>query len=139
MACEPAGDCSGRTHAFALPAADALGTVDVSGDLHIHGTCPFTLLAVYASASVQVHLVEAEAVEQGVKGSQGAEVFAEGPVDHHGGNQDRRQHQCLPAKQQPCRLPQAWVGQEQGDAAAQGSGGADGWTIKRRKLLEMNV
>ena len=122
---EPGRDGPGGADGFALPAADALRMVDIRCHFHLHGAGRLALPAAHALVLVQAHLEKAETVKKGIESPQGAQVLTEGPMDQGRGSQDYRQHQGLPAEKGSGHLPEVRIGQQQGDAALQGSGGTE--------------
>ena len=80
----------------ALAAADALRAVGGMGHVYAHGAGPLALAAMDAGC-VDLHAIEAHAVEQAVEGAQGAKLFAEGAFHQQAYEQhDRQQAQLHP-------------------------------------------
>ena len=92
-----AGDCTCRTRCFASSAANTFRTVDFPNRIDFHQTGAGAFTA--ADTFVRIYTVAEDRylIENGVKGSERADVFAEWPID-----QDRKENR----DDQDCVFPQ---------------------------------
>lgn len=81
---EAAGDRILRAGLAAAAATDALGTVRCFHRVHVHLTDLCTFSAVDTFVPVNAVAEEGDLIENGIKGSQGTDILAEGPVDQDG-------------------------------------------------------
>ena len=113
------------TGGLASAAADALRAVghglhrDVHGAGLLAGAAPGALLGVNPEA------VEGHGVKESVDSPQGAEVAAEGAVDHHGEEEEHHQDGHLPAEQPAQGELESGVGGHQGNSGEEGARRAD--------------
>ena len=71
--------CRARQTAFTT--ADTLSAVDIFLYVYSHFALPFTGFTMTALALIQMHLIKAESVKQGIDSSKRADVLAKRAVD----------------------------------------------------------
>ena len=102
-------DCTCRTRCFASSAADTFRTVDFPDriDFHLTGAGAFTT----ADAFVRIYTVAEDGylIENGVKGSERTDVFAEWPVDQDRQDDCDDQDRILPQIQPANCAPHGFV------------------------------
>ena len=91
----------------------------------VHGAGLLAGAALGAFLGVNPEAVEGHRVKQAVDGAQGAEVAAEGAVDHHGEQQQHHQDGHLPVEQPAQSGLEGGGGGHQGDSGEEGARGAD--------------
>ena len=120
-----------RAGLHALPAADTFCAVRHHMRIHLHAADPAAGAAVDAGLAVHPDPEQAEPLEQGIEGSQRADVFAERPVDHHRSRDAQDQQEHLPPEKPAERGPQRIIEQHMRHPALQRPDGTNIFAEKR--------
>lgn len=94
------------------------------GNLNAHLAYLFAQPAVNTAIFVKGQSIQTESVEESVKSSKGAQIFAEGTIGQDRKNHNDHQYGKFPLKQETDCLPQTFVGQQERDSCAQCTGRA---------------
>ena len=109
----------------AISAANALSVIGGTKHIHIHLAYPAACAAGGALVRIHRQPVDRDPVAQAVKGPQRAQPFTERTVEEHRQHHNSQQDAALPCEEPAQTGTDAGVGQGQGDAALQNTGGAE--------------
>ena len=109
----------------AISAANALSVIGGTKHIHIHLAYPAACAAGGALVRIHRQPVDRDPVAQAVKGPQRAQPFTERTVEEHRQHHNSQQDAALPCEEPAQTGTDAGIGQGQGDAALQNTGGAE--------------
>ena len=99
--------------------------------IHLHAADPVAGAAVDAGLAVHPDPDQAEPLEQGIEGPERADVFAEGPVDHHRSREAQDQQEHLPPEEPSERRTERIIEQHMRHPALQRPDGTHVFAEKR--------